>query len=156
MYNIRARCFSAVGALVLATAIPIAALADTTTPNLRIANNESGSISLSSQSPGNCGTWIGSAVIEPPPVVGASSTSAAFKLSVSGSCATVNSASMTYVFSNGEVLTYCTYGIVGNSTFTYSATGAPGCSYAIDTLNHNVDFIFPNTDRRVRMHQARK
>jgi hypothetical protein len=51
---------------------------------------------------------------------------------------------MQYEFSVGPALFECTYKIVGNSTFMYSAAGnTPGCKY-IESTHGQVDFVFPN------------
>jgi hypothetical protein len=135
------RCVLAAAALVLA--MPMVASANGVTPALTIANNEPTGISLSSQTAGVCGNWIGAGVVEPPPNVPGSSTSGPFKLSVSGTCAVLNHASMTYIHT-GSIVTSCTYTITGNGSFTYGASGATGCSFAIDVGTGAVTFIFPD------------
>jgi hypothetical protein len=121
--------------------LPIAAMASTT-PDLRVANLDSRTITLNAQSPGPCGTWLGSTSPAPPPSVAGNSTSAPFNLVVSNSCATINVATMQYEFTVGPALFECTYKIVGNSTFTYSASGnTPGCTYS-ESTHGQIDFIF--------------
>jgi hypothetical protein len=50
-----------------------------------------------------------------------------------------------YVLAGGSVLTSCTFTITGNGSFTYGASGASGCSYAIAVGPGTVTFIFPDT-----------
>jgi hypothetical protein len=112
------------------------------TNKLRIRNDNSSAITLNSQSPGFCGTWIGGTVSgAPPATVAANSYSPVFHLVTSGCSGGINVATMQYVGSNGELVYQCTYTITGNDTFTYSASS--GCSVVFDPQG-NTDFVFPN------------
>jgi len=113
-----------------------------TSAALHVQNNEPGTINLSSQTPGTCGTWFAAIAPAPPASVAASSTSAAFFLNVSV-CQTVNHASMTYTYTNGELVSQCTYTIDG--TFTYGASGVQGCK-VIYPPDGTIIFVFPDTD----------
>lgn len=124
--------------------LPVASIAASTGP-LHVQNNEPGAITLSAQTPGACGTWVGTVSPAPPQSVAGSSTSPAFSLSVTGpSCPTINRASLTYTYSNGELVSQCTYTITGDSTFTFAASGVAGCN-VIYPPNGGVYFVFPNT-----------
>ena len=140
---IKSRFLVRLSCAAILSSLPIAGMASTT-PDLRIANLNPGTITLAAQSPGPCGTWISTTSPAPPPSVAGSSTSAPFNLVVSSSCTTINVASMQYQFTVGPALFQCTYKIAGNSTFTYSASGnTPGCKYT-ESTHGQVDFVFPN------------
>jgi hypothetical protein len=140
---IKCRLLIQLSSVAILSVLPVTATASTT-PDLRIANLNPGTITLAAQSPGACGTWISTTSPAPPPSVAGSSTSAPFNLVVSNSCTTINVASMQYQFTVGPALFQCTYKIVGNSTFAYSASGnTPGCKYT-ESTHGQVDFVFPN------------
>ena len=133
--------------------LPIASMAASTGP-LHVQNNEPGTINLTSQSPGVCGSWISPISPGAPPAsVAGSSTSGAFSLNVPTCSIGINVATATYTFVSGELVSQCTYTITGNSPFSYSASGVTGCKilYTPD----GIYFSFPNTvAARVRPSQS--
>lgn len=125
----------------LLASVSFVAKADETN-KLRIENQNGSSITLNSQSPGFCGTWIGTTTGgAPPTTVAANSFSAVFHLSTSGCGGGINVATMQYIGSNGELVAQCTFTITGNGPYNYSASN--GCSVVFDPAG-NTDFVFPN------------
>lgn len=114
------------------------------TGKLRIRNDNSSSITLNSSNAGFCGTFISSTTGgAPPATVAANSFSTGFKLLTSGCSGGINVATFQYIGTNGEIVAQCTYQITGNDTFTYSASGATGCTVVFDPQGFT-DFVFPN------------
>jgi len=126
--------------------LPSMAFAATSAP-LEVHNGAAGVIALTAQTPG-CGSWTGVSP-SPPASVGAGNTSAAFFLVVPIGCASFNHASLTYTLTSGAFPTTCTYTIDGNTTFTYGASGSPGCAVGFPGTGQ-VIFLFPGSALHVR------
>jgi hypothetical protein len=138
-------------------ALPLASMAASTGP-LQVQNNEPGTITLTSQSPGVCGTWVSPTGLGAPPAsVAGSSTSGQFQLVVSPSCGIgINVASATYLFTQGDLVSSCTYTITGNSPFSFKASGVAGCKILF-TPDGGILFVFPDTvGLRVRGHSTNR
>jgi hypothetical protein len=127
--------------------LPTMAFAATSAP-LEVHNNAAGPIVLTAQTPGSCGSWTGVAPF-PPSTVASGATSATFFLVVPIACASFNHASLTYTLPSGAFPTTCTYTIDGNATFTYGASGSPGCAVGFPGTGQ-VIFIFPGSSMHVR------
>ena len=135
----------------LLVSVSFVAKADVTN-KLRIENQNGSSITLNSQSPGFCGTWIGTVAGGAPPAsVTANSFSPVFHLSTSGCSGGINVATMQYIGSNGELVAQCTFTITGNDPYTYKASS--GCSVVFDPAG-NTDFVFPNLGGSVKKRPA--